>query len=225
MGSARSGSWDAGAVGDLTFAGIWKLNFQFAFCAFAAIPCPLGTITLLYLGLCTSISYLRLLFSPSVSRVWGILLLLLTFCFIQATHHLSISVRELGCQSHLHILTVLRDNPGSSSMSAHRYAETGMEGGLWGLEGHCTPRPKLLTLWVTVGIPPTIVTREKSFWTHSDQITVQTKAGWIQVVSKSVPLHGFRDRTVALILSTGQLLCALCTMASCATPSKMPTPP
>jgi hypothetical protein len=135
------------------------------------------------------------------------------------------SQRELGCQSHLHILTVLRDNPGSSSMSAHRYAETGMEGGLWGPEGHCTPRPKLLTLWVTVGIPPTIVTREKSFWTHSDQITVQTKAGWIQVVSKSVPLHGFRERTVALILSTGQLLCALCTMASCATPSKMPTPP
>lgn len=122
---------DAGAVGDLTFASIWRLNFQFAFCAFPAI-------TLLYLGLCTSISYLRLLFSPFISWAWGILLLPLTFCFIQATHHLSISVRELGCQSHQHILSVLRDNPGSGGMSAHRYAETGMEGGLWVLVGHCT---------------------------------------------------------------------------------------
>lgn len=118
----------------------WHLEAQLPICilCFQSHSLPLSTITLLYLGLCTSISYLHLLLSPFVSRAWGILWLLLTFCFIQATHHLSISVRELGCQSHQHILSVLRDNPGSSGMFAGRYAETGLEGGPWGLSGHCT---------------------------------------------------------------------------------------
>lgn len=43
-------------------------------------------------------------------------------------------------------------------MSAHRYAETAMEGGLWGLVGHCAHLTKAA---YSVGIPPNIVTREK----------------------------------------------------------------
>lgn len=35
------------------------------------------------------------------------------------------------CQSHQHIQGVLRENPGSSDLSAHRYAEARMGGSLW----------------------------------------------------------------------------------------------
>lgn len=68
-----------------------------------------------------------------------------------------------------------------------------------------------------MGIPPNIVTRLKKIlnaqWPKKK--AVQTKAGWIQVVSKSVPLCGSWDHTAALIPHTRHLQFALCMVSYC----------
>lgn len=85
------------------------MSCQFAFCASPAITCPLyhyyptSWVSALLFSTCS-----HSFFFPF--RAWGILLLSLTFCFIQAARHLSISVREAGCQSHRHMLSFLSYN-------------------------------------------------------------------------------------------------------------------
>lgn len=111
----------------LRFAGISMLmSCQFAFCSLPTVTCPqhhhypTSWVSALLFSIWSPVFFFFF-------WDWGILLLSLTFCLIQAMHHLSVSVRELSgqCQKTWSV---------SWGMITRRVVCT-LRGGLWELLG------------------------------------------------------------------------------------------
>lgn len=163
-----------GAVGDTAFVGIWRLNFQFVFWAFPAIPCLLSTITLLFWVSALLFPTYTCYFFPFISWAWGILLLFLTFCFIQATHHLSISVRELDVKVTSTFKVSWGRILGAVICLLISMQKQGWEVVSGGLCGIISTKPVVLKLWgetllggqmiPSLGSPQTV---KKQMWTYN----------------------------------------------------------
>lgn len=113
---------------DVTFAGIWRLSFQFAFRDFLAHLAPLPDFFgSLHFSFLPTPAFFPLHFSSL-----GNTLALSDFLLHSGDTPSVYFSQRVRIQSHQHILGVLRENPGSSDMSAHRYAEARMEESLGG---------------------------------------------------------------------------------------------